>query len=52
MGVHNINTTSFERRFHLSSAQAGWAASTNDISAAILGPLIGFYGAKRYTLFL
>lgn len=47
-GVFNINTTSFERRFHLSSFQAGWISSANDVSAATLGILISFFGAGRY----
>lgn len=47
-GVFNINTTSFERRFHLSSYHVGWISSANDISAATLGLLISFYGAGRH----
>lgn len=47
-GINNVNTTSYERRFQLTSSQVGWISSAFDISAAIFGVVIGFYGNRRH----
>ena len=47
-GINNVNTTSYERRFQLASSQVGWISSSFDISAAIFGVVIGFYGSRRH----
>ena len=47
-GINNVNTTSYERRFQLKSSQVGWISSSFDISAAIFGIVIGFYGNRRH----
>lgn len=46
-GVNNVNTTSIERRFNLASARVGFISSAYDVSAAILGLLISYFGAGR-----
>lgn len=46
-GINNVNTTSYERRFDLPSSSVGWISSVYDISAAICGVVIGFYGNRR-----
>ncbi|XP_060562690.1 solute carrier organic anion transporter family member 4C1-like [Ruditapes philippinarum] len=46
-GINNVNTTSYERRFDLTSSSVGWICSSFDISAAICGVVIGFYGNRR-----
>ncbi|XP_045158609.2 solute carrier organic anion transporter family member 4C1-like isoform X2 [Mercenaria mercenaria] len=46
-GINNVNTTSYERRFDLTSSSVGWISSSFDISAAICGVIIGFYGNRR-----
>ncbi|KAL4235923.1 hypothetical protein ACF0H5_004313 [Mactra antiquata] len=46
-GINNVNTTSYERRFDLKSSSVGWISSSYDISAAICGVVIGFYGNRR-----
>lgn len=46
-GINNVNTTSYERRFDLTSSSVGWISSVYDISAAICGVVIGFYGNRR-----
>ncbi len=43
-GVNNINTSTLERRFQLSSSQVGWVSSAYDISAALFILPITFYG--------
>jgi hypothetical protein len=40
-GINNVNTTSYERRFDLTSSSVGWICSSFDISAAICGVVIG-----------
>ena len=47
IGAASVNTTAFERRFHLTSVQVGWMLSMTHISAATLGTLVS-YAAKRY----
>ncbi|XP_052777045.1 solute carrier organic anion transporter family member 4C1-like [Mya arenaria] len=46
-GINNVNTTSYERRFDLTSSSVGWITSSYDISAATCGVVIGFYGSRR-----
>lgn len=47
-GVNNVNTTAIERRFNLPSAKVGLISSAYDISAAILGIIISYFGARKY----
>ncbi|XP_055958060.1 solute carrier organic anion transporter family member 4C1 [Patella vulgata] len=46
-GINNVNTTSMERRFNLSSARVGMVSSAYDISAAILGLGISYFGSGK-----
>ncbi|KAL3892416.1 hypothetical protein ACJMK2_004626 [Sinanodonta woodiana] len=46
-GINNVNTSTIERRFHLPSSQVGIISSSYDLSAAILGILISYYGSGR-----
>ncbi|KAH3697069.1 solute carrier organic anion transporter family member 4C1-like [Dreissena polymorpha] len=46
-GINNVNTTSYERRFDLTSKSVGWITSSYDISAATCGVIIGYYGSRR-----
>ncbi|KAK3598165.1 hypothetical protein CHS0354_008840 [Potamilus streckersoni] len=46
-GINNVNTSSIERRFHLPSSQVGIISSSYDLSAAILGILISYYGSGQ-----
>ena len=46
-GINNVNATSYERRFEMASSSVGWISSSFDISAAICGVIIGFYGSRR-----
>ncbi|KAK7479082.1 hypothetical protein BaRGS_00029674 [Batillaria attramentaria] len=47
-GVNNVNTTSIERRFNLASARVGFISSAYDVSAAILGLIISYFGAGQH----
>ncbi|KAK7091396.1 hypothetical protein V1264_009081 [Littorina saxatilis] len=47
-GINNVNTSSIERRFNLASARVGMISSAYDVSAAILGLLISYFGSGRY----
>jgi len=47
-GINNVNTTSIERRFNLASATVGLVSSAYDVSAAILGLIISYFGAGRH----
>ena len=47
-GINNVNTTSYERRFQLTSSQVGWISSAFDIAAAVFGVIIGFCGNRRH----
>ena len=47
-GINNVNTTSYERRFELTSSQVGWISSAFDIAASIFGVVIGFCGNRRH----
>ncbi|XP_076456396.1 solute carrier organic anion transporter family member 4C1-like [Babylonia areolata] len=47
-GINNVNTTAIEQRFHLTSATVGLISSAYDVSAAILGLLISYFGAGRH----
>ncbi len=44
-GINNVNTTSLERRFGLSSSQVSLVASSYDISAGLLTVPITYFGA-------
>ncbi|ESO98163.1 hypothetical protein LOTGIDRAFT_239068 [Lottia gigantea] len=46
-GINNVNTTSLERRFNLSSARVGMISSAYDISAAVLGLGISYFGSGK-----
>ena len=46
-GVQSVNTTAFERRFHLNSVQVGWITTCIHISAVTVGTTISFLGAKK-----
>jgi hypothetical protein len=47
-GVNNVNTSTMERRFELSSSKAGVISSSYDISAAIFVIPISYYGAHAH----
>ncbi len=47
-GINNVNTTSVERRFSLSSSQVGWTSSIYDISAGLFVLPITFYGTNGH----
>ncbi|KAL8589511.1 hypothetical protein ACOMHN_015897 [Nucella lapillus] len=47
-GINNVNTTAIEQRFNLASATVGLISSAYDVSAAILGLLISYFGAGRH----
>ncbi|XP_048780929.2 solute carrier organic anion transporter family member 4C1-like isoform X3 [Ostrea edulis] len=46
-GVNNVNTTSIERRFELPSSRVGTISSAYDVSAAILGIIISYFGSGK-----
>lgn len=46
-GVNNVNLSSVERRFDLSSTYTGFIMSSYDISAAILALIVGFNGSGQ-----
>lgn len=43
-GITNINLTTLEKRFQLTSKEMGFIAASNDISGIILISFISFYG--------
>jgi sodium-independent organic anion transporter len=47
-GINNVNTTSIERRFSLTSTQVGWISSIYDISAGFLVLPITYYGTHGH----
>ncbi|KAJ8307855.1 hypothetical protein KUTeg_014594 [Tegillarca granosa] len=46
-GVNNVNTSSVERRFELSSSKVGAVSSAYDVSAAIIGLFISYFVSKK-----
>lgn len=46
-GINNVNTTTIERRFGMPSSEVGSISSAYDVSAAILGVIISYFGAGR-----
>ncbi|XP_022286828.2 solute carrier organic anion transporter family member 4C1-like isoform X2 [Crassostrea virginica] len=46
-GINNVNTTSLERRFELPSSRVGSISSAYDVSAAILGIIISYFGSGK-----
>ncbi len=44
-GINNVNTTSLERRFELTSAEVSLVSSSYDISAGVLVIPITYFGA-------
>ncbi|KAL3892415.1 hypothetical protein ACJMK2_004625 [Sinanodonta woodiana] len=46
-GLINVNTSTIERQFQLSSSRVGTISSAYDFTAAIIGVLTGFYGSRR-----
>ncbi|GFN86617.1 solute carrier organic anion transporter family member [Plakobranchus ocellatus] len=46
-GVHNINISSIERRYSLSSTNMGFVSSSFDISASTVALVIGYYGSGK-----
>jgi organic anion transporter 4A/organic anion transporter 4C len=46
-GITNVNTTSIERRFELPSSRVGTISSAYDVSAAILGIIISYFGSGK-----
>lgn len=47
-GINNVNTTSIERRFGLPSSKVGSISSAYDVSAAIVGLIISYFGSGRH----
>ena len=41
-GIVNVNTTTLERRFDLSSSQVAWISSSYDLCGAILSFVVGY----------
>ena len=46
-GVHNVNISSIERRFSLSSTQMGLISSFFDISGSTVALIIGYFGSGK-----
>ncbi|XP_062608330.1 solute carrier organic anion transporter family member 4C1-like isoform X1 [Saccostrea cucullata] len=46
-GINNVNTTSIERRFELPSSRVGSISSAYDVSAAIIGIIISYFGSGK-----
>ena len=46
-GVHNVNISSIERRFSLSSTRMGLVSSFFDISGSTVALLIGYFGSGK-----
>ncbi|KAJ8322339.1 hypothetical protein KUTeg_000810 [Tegillarca granosa] len=44
-GINIVNTSTIERRFLLPSSRVGMISSAYDVSAAVLGLIISFYGS-------
>ncbi len=47
-GVNNVNTTSYERRFNLPSAQVGMISSAYDFCAGIIAIPLTYYGTHAH----
>jgi len=47
-GINNVNTSTLEKRFELTSSRAGSISSSYDISAAIFSIPISYYGAHAH----
>lgn len=46
-GINNVNTSTIERRFELPSSRVGMISSAYDVSAAILGIVISYFGSGQ-----
>eukprot|EP00106_Octopus_bimaculoides_P015784 XP_014783226.1 PREDICTED: solute carrier organic anion transporter family member 4A1-like [Octopus bimaculoides] len=49
-GIINVNMSTIEKRFGLTSSQAGWIASVHDITAAPVALFVSFIGAVGYKM--
>ncbi|GAB1606770.1 solute carrier organic anion transporter family member 4C1-like [Argonauta hians] len=49
-GIINVNMSTIEKRFGLTSSQAGWIASVHDITAAPVALIVSFIGAVGYKM--
>lgn len=49
-GVINVNMSTIEKRFGLTSSQAGWIASIHDITAAPVALVVSFIGSVGYKM--